>query len=41
MTILNASLVAKDLEINDVAFVLEARHDAVVGSNSMAVVKWV
>ena len=37
-TIINAGLVVKDLEINAVAFGLEAIHDAVVGINMMAVV---
>ena len=39
-TILGAGLVVEDLEINAVAFGLEARHDAVVGSNAMAVIEW-
>ena len=37
-TILGAGLVVEDLEVNAVAFGLEARHDAVVGSNAMEVV---
>ena len=36
--ILGAGLVVEDLEINNVDFVLDVRHDAVVGSNLMAVV---
>ena len=37
-TILGDGLVVEDLEIKYVAFVLEARHIAVVGINAMAVV---
>ena len=37
-TILGASLTFKELEINAVDFGIESRHDAVVGSNAMAVV---
>ena len=37
-TILGAGLVVEDLDINAVAFGLEARHDALVGSNTMVVV---
>ena len=36
--ILGAGLIVEDLDINAEAFGLEARHDAVVGSNSMPVV---
>ena len=36
--IIGNGLIVKDLEINVVAFGIEARHDYVVGSNSMAVV---
>ena len=36
--ILGAGLIVVDLEINAVDFGLEARHDAVIGSNAMAVV---
>ena len=37
-TIINTGLVVKDLEIDAVAFGIEARHDAVVGINTIAVV---
>ena len=37
MTILSAGLIFEDLEINVVDFLLEERHDAIVGSNVMAV----
>ena len=37
-TILGTGLTFKDIEINAVDFGMEARHDAVVGRNPMAVV---
>ena len=36
--IIGASLIDKDLEINDVALGVEARHDAIVGFNVVPVV---
>ena len=37
VAILGASLILKDFEINTVALGLEARHDVVIGSNTMPV----
>ena len=37
-TILSASLVVEDLEINNVDLGFEARHDAIVGRNMMPVI---
>ena len=37
-TILGDGFIVEDLEINTVDFGLEATHDAIVGSNAMAVI---